>query len=47
MGPSIVGLDPSAAGQKAGDAHSAQLNEWSKLLFKCIRPIGEPGRTLE
>jgi hypothetical protein len=22
--------------------HAAQLNEWSKLLFKCIRPIGEP-----
>ena len=45
LGPSIAGLVPHSSGQKGGDAHTAQLNEWSKLLFKCIRPIGEPSLT--
>lgn len=34
---------PPNGGQSAVDPHTAQLNEWSKLLFRCIRPIGELG----
>ncbi len=40
--PSSIHSVLTSSAEESGSLKSKQALEWSRLLFKCIKPVGEP-----